>query len=109
MDKTPNNKFQGNPGIMNDGRLFTDHRPNRDIVDEINQRALGHNHQDHMLRQYLQKNAKSLMDSNYTKTLHHTHCKDCYRPQNVGELIPGANYFDEKAFLDFVARPKNMM
>ena len=31
MDKAPNNKFPGNPGIMNDGRFFTDYRPKADV------------------------------------------------------------------------------
>ena len=46
-ERIPNNKYRGSPGIMNDGRIFTDYRPNVLVNEELSEKSLGHHHQDH--------------------------------------------------------------
>ena len=102
MDKAENNKFPGNPGIMADGRLFTDYRPNRDICHEIDWNALGHHHNDHLTRQYFTANGQNLMNKNYKDTEIKCKCNNI-NSQNYVEPT------ERTSILDYVARPKNMM
>lgn len=105
MDKLPNNKFPGNPGIMCDGRAFTDYRPNVDINNGLSSKFLGHHHNDHLYRQYLTKNGQNIMDDNYERTFQKVKCRNCHSRAYVGNMIPGK----PESFLEFAARPKNLM
>lgn len=106
MNKAPNNRFPGNPGIMNDGRFFTDYRPKADINDELNKKFLGHHHNDHLYRQYLINNGKNICDENFYKLCQLAKCRNCHSQG----LQNGYDKCDDTAtYMDFVARPKNLM
>jgi len=108
MDKAPNNKFPGNPGIMNDGRFFTDYRPKADVNAELNKKFLGHHHNDHLYRQYLTANGKNIIDESFYKLCQLSKCRN-FNSQGLNEL-PGHDKCDDTAaYIDFVARPKNLM
>lgn len=104
MDKAENPKFPGNPGLMCDGRLFTDYRHRDEQNQEINNQALGHHHNDHLYRQYLTANGQNLMDRNLQKAEMHAKCRNI-NSQNFLEEV----HSDVSSLLDYVARPKNLM
>jgi len=110
MDRASNNKFPGNPGIMADGRLFTNYTRNVDYTQLMNQKYLGHHHNDHLLRQYLTHNGQNIMDENFLRISENTKCRNVHSKKlghNAKDSArPGNN---DSAFIDFVARPKNLM
>ena len=104
MNKAENNKFPGNPGVMCDGRCFTEYRPCRDIVQEIDNNALGHHHNDHLTRQFLTANGKNLMDKNFQRTTDQMKCRNIHSQRFTDQDVSKMS-----SLLDYVARPKNLM
>ena len=110
MDPASNNKFPGNPGIMCDGRLFTDYRPSVDVNEQLDTKYLGHHHNDYLYRQYLTHNGKNLIDQEYQTVAHNVKCKNINSQKYTETGLPGVSSCDDtSAYIDFVARPKNLM
>ena len=110
MDKALNNKFPGNPGIMCDGRLFTDYHPNVTVNEKLDKKYLGHHHNDYLYRQFLIKNGKNLMDQDYQNVEENVRCKNIHSQKYTANGLPGHSKCDDtSAYIDFVARPKNLM
>ena len=91
MNKVSDNVELDFPARMNDGRQFTDYRPNCYINSE-----LGQNMGSWQYRQYLTRNAESLIKQNTSKMEENTSCKKC-----VGATIP-----DVKNVLDCTNQTK---
>ena len=81
MNKTCNNKHQGCPALMADGRVFTDYRPSTYVNDMI--RFSNNLQSSYDYRQFLTHNARNIMTVNDR----YTHKKlDCNGVQSV--VIP---------------------
>jgi len=114
MDRASNNKFPGNPGIMADGRLFTNYTRGVDYNQLLNQKFLGHHHNDHLFRQYLTHNGKNIIDEDLLRVSENTKCSNIHSKKlghnikdgHAQEVRPSNN---NSAYIDFVARPKNLM
>lgn len=71
--KTVNNKFQGCPAMMSDGRIFTDYRPATYVNDMI--RFANGIHSSYDYRQFLMHNARNIMDVNSQYTASKLSCQ----------------------------------
>jgi len=104
LSKAENNRFPGNPGIMSDGRTFTDYRPSVDVNYQLDHNALGHHHNDYLYRQYLIANSKNLADQNYQWTQDRLKNRNIHS-QGFTQTIDSDH---TASLLDFIARPKNL-
>jgi hypothetical protein len=78
-NKTSNNKFFDCPARMDDGRHFTDYRPNsyvNDLIRYSNKVMSSYN-----ARQFLQANATKLMAVNNKYNVMKNGCNECTAPQ----------------------------
>ena len=84
--KACNNKHFNCPPRMDDGRHFTDYRPNC----HVNNLVRGNNAvlNSHEYRMFLTHNANKLMDLNRTYTTQKNGCGPCMKPYNTGTMLP---------------------
>jgi len=85
-NKTSNNKYFGCPPRMDDGRHFTDYRPNCYLNNNL--RADNQTFNSFQYRMYLTHNAQQLMDMNRKSTCDKNCCGPCQSPYDVGTMLP---------------------
>ena len=84
--KTSNNKYFKCPPRMDDGRHFTDYRPNCHVNNLIrSNNSITTSFQN---RKFLTNNAKKLMDLNRTYACQKNCCGPCKEPYNQGTMTP---------------------
>ena len=84
--KSSNNKKFKCPPRMDDGRHFTDYRPNCHVNNLV--RANNKILNSHEYRMFLTHNAKKIMDLNRTYTTQKNGCGPCQAPYNEGTMLP---------------------
>ena len=83
--KTSNNKYFKCPPRMDDGRHFTDYRPNCHVNNLI--RSNNSTINSFQYRQFLTNNATKLIDLNKTYACQKNCCGPCKKPYNVGTML----------------------
>ena len=83
--KASNNKFFGCPPRMNDGRHFTDYRPNCHLNNNL--KAQGKTFNSFQYRMFLTHNASKLMDMNREQN-QKNNCGPCQKPYDQGTMLP---------------------
>ncbi len=84
--KTSNNKHFNCPPRMDDGRHFTDYRPNCHINNLIqNNNSL---HSSFQTRNFLTQNAMKLMELNREEACSANCCGPCQKPYQIGTTLP---------------------
>ena len=83
--KSSNNKYFKCPPRMDDGRHFTDYRPNCHVNNllKANNAILN----SHQYRMFLTHNATKLIDLNNTYTVQKNGCGPCMEPYNQGTML----------------------
>mgnify|MGYP006169034261 FL=1 len=84
--KASNNKYFNCPPRMDDGRHFTDYRPNCHVNNLVRSNNATLN--SHEYRMFLTHNAGKLMDLNRTYTTQKNGCGPCMKPYNQGTMLP---------------------
>ena len=84
--KTSNNKHFSCPPRMDDGRHFTDYRPNCHTNNLL--RSNNQVHNSFQYRMYLTHNADKLMDLNRSYACQKNCCGPCQKPYDVGTMLP---------------------
>ena len=87
--KVSNNKFFGCPARMDDGRHFTDYRPNCHVNNIIRNENQIMNSFDY--RMYLTQNATQIMDMNRKAACDSNCSTNCMNPYNIGTMLPEKN------------------
>jgi hypothetical protein len=77
-NKTSNNKYFDCPARMDDGRAFTDYRPNSDVNDMI--RYSNNMMSSYEYRQFLINNGDKIMEVNNKYTNDKLGCNNCTAP-----------------------------
>lgn len=83
--KTSNNKHFKCPPRMDDGRHFTDYRPNCHVNNLMRSNNVTPN--SFQYRQFLTHNATKLMDLNRTYTTQKNGCGPCKKPYHQGTML----------------------
>ena len=83
--KTSNNKYTNCPPRMDDGRHFTDYRPNCHVNNLV--RANNAMLNSHQYRMFLQHNGQKLMNLNRTYSCQKNCCGPCMNPYNNGTML----------------------
>ena len=83
--KSSNNKYFKCPPRMDDGRHFTDYRPNCHVNNLI--RSNNAIMSSHEYRMFLTHNASKLMDLNRTYTVQKNGCGPCTEPYHEGTML----------------------
>ena len=85
-NKTSENKFFNCPPKMSDGRHFTDYRPRCAVnfPQEFKDAPVN----SYEYRQYLIKNAESLMSQNRQQAFRENACGPCVEPFHQGTMLP---------------------
>ena len=106
-----NNRFPGNPPVMNDGRLFTDYRSHHDIQQELINNHFPNGNPDYeQYRQYLNDHANELKDSAYLKSWYNTRCRNCNSQQQHNASNEGTTMRNTQTdIINIIAKPKNIM
>lgn len=84
--KTSNNKYSKCPPRMDDGRHFTDYRPNCHINNLV--RSNNGILNSHQYRMFLQRNSDKLMNLNRTYASQKNGCGPCQEEYNTGTMLP---------------------
>lgn len=84
--KTSNNKYFNCPPRMDDGRHFTDYRPNCHVNNLV--RANNNITNSHDYRMYLTRNAEKFIDLNRVYTVQKNSCGPCTSPYHKGTMLP---------------------
>ncbi len=84
--KSSNNKYFKCPPRMDDGRHFTDYRPNCHVNNLLRSNNAILN--SHEYRMFLTHNAKKLIDLNSTYAVQKNGCGPCMEPYNQGTMLP---------------------
>jgi len=87
--KTSNNKFVNLPPRMDDGRHFTDYRPN--CVVNGNLKVENKVLNSYEYRMYLTQNATKIMDTNKKLSYAHNGAYDCADKDSIGTMLPEEN------------------
>ena len=83
MSRVPNNKFQDCPAQMNDGRTFTDYRPNVMINNQLKkQNNIERNNYEY--RQFLIHNANNIINANENIMKQINNCDCVHNDQPIG-------------------------
>ena len=87
--KSSNNKHFKCPPRMDDGRHFTDYRPNCHVNNLVrnNNQILN----SHQYRMFLTHNANKLINLNRTYAVQKNGCGPCVSPYNQGTMLPEQN------------------
>ena len=83
--KTSNNKYSKCPPRMDDGRHFTDYRPNCHINNLV--RSNNGILNSHQYRMFLQRNSDKLMNLNRTYASQKNSCGPCQNEYNQGTML----------------------
>lgn len=83
-----NNKHFKCPPRMDDGRHFTDYRPNCYMNNIVQESSNIHN--SNQMRMYLTRNAVDLMTLNRRKACDRNCCGPCQKPYQSGTMMPEA-------------------
>ena len=84
--KTSNNKHFNCPPRMDDGRHFTDYRPNCHINNLIqNNNEI---HSSFQMRTFLTQNAMRIMELNREEACSSNCCSPCQKPYQIGTTLP---------------------
>ena len=86
--KTSNNKYFKCPPRMDDGRHFTDYRPNCHTNNLV--RTNNKIQNSFQYRMFLTRNANKLMTLNKTYNSQKNSCGPCQKPYNKGTMLPEA-------------------
>ena len=87
--KTSNNKHFGCPPRMNDGRHFTDYRPNCHVNNIVRTNNSVMN--SFQYRMFLTHNADKLINLNRKYSCQKNCCGPCQKPYNKGSMVPEEN------------------
>tara|TARA_B110000238_G_C15906814_1_gene344404 strand:+ start:217 stop:705 length:489 start_codon:yes stop_codon:yes gene_type:complete len=89
--KTSNNKYSNLPPRMDDGRHFTDYRPNWIVNNQINNENNILNSHDY--RKFLIENSKKIMEVNKKLSYMYNGSYNCNKDYAIGTMLPEKNKF----------------